>query len=300
MYVEITLFAYLIDKVFGEFSFIRHPVMMIGDYITWFEKRFYANTITRGAVLTLSLLLTVWLIVGLISSSMNHLPDYLNIILSSLITSTTIASKMLYDSVHDIIANPHHIKYLVSRDTETLSNSDINKAAIETYGENLSDGVIAPLFYLLLFGLDGAFLYKAINTLDSMVGYRNRRYEKFGKLSALLDDVANYLPARLTALLIALLMGSKKALLNFYTYGKKHDSPNAGHPISAMALAIGVQLGGDTSYFGKIKKKAPFGEGRKKILKEDILNALSLQKRLDWMLMLLLLGGVLLKRSLEI
>ena len=296
MYVDVTLFAYLIDKLFGEFSFIRHPVVIMGDYIQWFETKFYQDSIFRGTLLTLSLLLLVWLIIGSLSSIINHLPNLLAIFLLSIIASTTIASKMLYDSVKDIINNPQHIKYLVSRDTKELSDSDINKAAIETYSENLSDGVIAPLFYLLLFGLEGAFLYKAINTLDSMVGYRNEHYEKFGKASALLDDVVNYIPARLTALLIALLMGSTKALLNFYTYGKKHDSPNAGHPISAMALAIGVQLGGDTSYFGKIKKKAPFGVGRRTILREDIVKALSFQWRFD---MVLILGLILVSNSLN-
>ena len=195
---------------------------------------------------------------------------------------------MLYDSVYDIIKNPSHIKYLVSRDTSQLSSSDINKAGVETYAENFSDGVVAPLFYMLLFGLEGAFIYKAINTLDSMVGYRNERYEKFGKFSAKLDDVANYIPARLTALIIGVLMLSKQALFYFYSYGKKHDSPNAGHPISAMALAIGVKLGGDTVYFGKLKKKAFFGEGREEITSSDIELALKLRTRFD--LFILLLG----------
>ena len=284
--MNLILLSYLIDRIFGEFSFIRHPVVIMGEFIKWFEKRFYADTVKRGSFLTFSLILVVLLTINLISFSINHLPSQIAIIVSAFIASTTIASKMLYDSVKDIISNPQHIKYLVSRDTDELSSSDINKAAIETYGENLSDGVIAPLFYLLLFGLEGAFVYKAINTLDSMVGYRNERYEKFGKVSALVDDIANYVPARLTALLIALLMGSKKSLLNFYAYGKKHDSPNAGHPISAMGLAIGVQLGGNTVYFGKLKKKAAFGEGRKEIQSSDILNALSFRWRLDILLAL--------------
>jgi len=214
--------------------------------------------------------------------------EYLQMLLLSVISSTTISAKMLYDSVKDVMVHPQNIRYLVSRDTKALSSSDINKAAIETYGENLSDGVIAPLFYLVLFGVEGAFLYKAINTLDSMVGYRNERYEHFGKFSALLDDVVNYVPSRITALLIALLFWDKNALLKFYSFGKKHDSPNAGHPISAMALCIGVKLGGDTSYFGKIKKKAHFGEGRGEITKEDILNALSFQGRLDRLLLIFL------------
>ncbi len=292
MYISITLFAYLIDKLFGEFSFIKHPVVLMGDYIKWFEKKIYADSIFKGLFLTLSLILltyTLTHLVVLLLSNIGH--PYLQVSILGIIASTTIASNMLYNSVEEIIKNPQNIKYLVSRDTKELSSSDINKAAIETYAENLSDGVIAPLFYLLLFGLEGAFVYKAINTLDSMVGYRNERYEKFGKTSAILDDVVNFIPARITALLIALLMGSKKALLNFHTYGKKHDSPNAGHPITAMAFSIRVKLGGDTSYFGKIKKKAWFGEGKKDITSADIKEALSFQWRLDSFI-ILTLGAV--------
>ena len=290
MYYEVALFAYLIDRIFGEFLSNKHPVVYMGSYITWFERNYHKNSIYRGGVLTLTLLLLTFMVIHAVSLYIGYMGNvYVETLLFGIIASTTIASKMLYDSVKEIITNPTHIKYLVSRDTKNLSQSDINKAAIETYAENLSDGVIAPLFYLILFGIDGAFIYKAINTLDSMVGYRNERYEKFGKVSALLDDIANYIPARITALLIALLMGSKKALVNFYDYGKKHDSPNAGHPIAAMALAIGVKLGGDTVYFGKVKKKAYFGEGRGNIEHQDIRNALKFRMNFDILILALLI-----------
>ena len=255
----------------------------MGDYIKWFEKYFYKNNIFNGAILTTTLLSVVFIITYFMTLTVTNINLWqsFEIIILGLLASTTIASKMLYDSVKDIITHPNNIQYLVSRDTKTLSRSDINKASIETYAENLSDGVIAPIFYLLFFGVEGAFVYKAINTLDSMVGYRNERYESFGKFSAILDDVVNYIPARITAVLIALLFLSKEALLNFYNYGKKHDSPNAGHPISAMAISLGIKLGGDTAYFGKIKKKPYFGNGRKTITIKDIQQALLLQRRLD-------------------
>jgi len=298
MYPIVALGAYFIDKVWGEFDFVKHPVVVMGDYIKWYEKRFYQDSVYRGAVLNLSLITLVALVIGLflalLSSDILGLPSWMVLLISSLIASTTIASNMLYSSVKDIIKNPQNIQYLVSRDTQGLAQSDINKASIETYSENLSDGVIAPLFYLLLFGLEGAFIYKAINTLDSMVGYRTQRYEKFGKFSAFIDDIANYIPSRITALLIALLMYSPKALFGFYSYGKKHESPNAGHPISAMALALGIRLGGDTKYFGKLKSKPHFGEGRERLVSEDILKALSLQTRLDIFITLLLLGVIVL------
>lgn len=284
MFFEITLISYIIDRIFGEFNFIKyykHPVVFMGDFIKWFEKHFYKDSIFRGVVLNISLLFLIFCIVFILESFID------NIFILALIASSGLASKMLYDSVRDILDNPQNIKYLVSRDTKDLSQSDINKAAIETYAENLSDGVIAPLFYLSIFGLYGVFIYKGINTLDSMVGYRNERYEKFGKFSARLDDIANFIPARITAVLISILFLSKKALLNFYSYGKKHQSPNAGHPISAMALCLDIKLGGPTSYFGKVLQKPYFAEGREDILNTDLHKALLLQRRLDMVIILL-------------
>ena len=281
MFIEITLLAYIIDKFFGEFNFIKHPVIFMGDYIKWFENFFYKDSFISGISLTLSLLLIVFIITYALSL---FLPWYI----LAIIASMGIASNMLYSSVKDIINNPENIKYLVSRDTSELSTSDINKAAIETYAENLSDGVIAPLFYLLLFGIVGLFLYKAINTLDSMVGYKNERYSNFGKFSAKLDDVVNFLPARITALFIALLFFSKKSFQAIFKYGSKHESPNAGYPISAMAGAINVTLGGDTKYFGKIKKKAKFGDGKEDIGSQDISNTLTIKSKLDIFIIVIL------------
>ncbi|QKF82162.1 adenosylcobinamide-phosphate synthase CbiB [Halarcobacter ebronensis] len=280
MYFSTALIAYIIDYFFAEFEkikFLKHPIIFIGDYIKWFEKRFYLDNIYRGFILTLSLLCIVFSITYIFT-----LVD--NVLFQGFLCSFAISSKMLYESVKNVInsSNPKYaISMLVSRDTKEMKQSEINKAAIETYAENLSDGVIAPLFYMICFGLVGAFIYKAINTLDSMVGYRNEKYENFGKVSARLDDIANYIPARITALLIALLFLSKKAFLNFNKYGKKHESLNAGLPISAIALALDLKLGGPTSYFGKIKDKPYFGEGKEEITKEDVKKALNIKIRID-------------------
>ena len=275
MYFDITLIAYIIDRIFGEFKYIRHPVVFMGDFIKAYESRFYKDNIINGMFLTISLVFTVFLV----TSTITYFID--NIFILGLIASMGIASKMLYESVKDLVQNPQNIKYLVSRDTKELSSSDINKAAIETYGENLSDGVVAPLFYLILFGIVGLFIYKAINTLDSMVGYRNERYEKFGKFSAILDDVVNYIPSRITAILIGALFFSLSAIKYCWRFGKLHDSPNAGYPISAMGLSLGVKLGGDTKYFGKIKSKPYFSTGKDDIKPNDILNSLKFRDRLD-------------------
>jgi adenosylcobinamide-phosphate synthase len=213
MFYEVALIAYIIDMIFSEFQklkFLKHPIIFMGDYISWFENKFYKDSIFRGFLLTISLIFIVFIIVYLISFIDN-------IFIQGLLASFTLSSKMLFDAVKDVVSSDeietkrYKISMLVSRDTTTLSNSDVNKAAVETYAENLSDGVIAPLFYLLCFGIVGAFVYKAINTLDSMVGYRNEKYEKFGKFSARLDDVANYIPSRITALIIVFLFFSKKS-----------------------------------------------------------------------------------------
>ena len=296
IHFQVALIAYVIDRLLGEFEdikYFKHPIVLMGNYISWFEKKFYKDSIARGVILTLTLITVVLLI-----SSFLSLFD--NFLIQGFLASFTISSKMLYDAVKDVISakdineKREKISMLVSRDTKHLSNSEINKASIETYAENLSDGVIAPLFYLLCFGIVGAFVYKAINTLDSMVGYRNDRYEKFGKFSAKLDDVANFIPSRITAVLISILFVSIHALSKFSIYGQKHESPNAGLPIAAMALSIGVKLGGPTSYFGKIKDKPFFGDGKENIENQDVLKALEFKTRLDIFIIIVLILGVLL------
>lgn len=287
MFFDIALIAYVTDRIVGEFPFIRHPVVLMGNFITAFQKKFYTPTIKRG----------VWLVFWLLSAVL-ALAYPISLIgnpwILGIIASTGIASKMLYDSVRNVLNDPKSIRFLVSRDTENLSESEINKAAIETYAENLSDGVIAPLFYLLLFGLVGLFVYKAVNTLDSMVGYRNDRYEKFGKVSAWLDDILNYIPSRITAIIILVLFGKFGHFKQTWRYGALHDSPNAGYPIAAMAVSLNLSLGGPTSYFGTLKAKPYFAEGRKEITAEDVRAALSLRQRLDMFLITLLILGVLL------
>jgi len=274
----ITILAYIIDRLFGEFGFIRHPVIYIGDTIDFFEKKFYQDSVVRGCLLVLFVLAISGTLATVIYLYLAYLPLWINILASAFIASMFIAHNMLRQSVAAVITAEDKraaIAQLVSRDTENLKESDIYKAAIETYAENLSDGVVAPLFYLLLFNLPGIVIYKAVNTMDSMVGYRNERYEKFGKCAARLDDILNYIPSRITAVLI-MLAGKQKHIFAFYKDGKKHESPNAGHPITAMATVLKIQLGGDTAYFGEVKKKATFGEGRAQLCADDIKRALLL------------------------
>ena len=286
----IAILAYLIDKFFGEFSFIKHPVILIGKLISFFEQHFYKDTVFRGFLLIIFTLFITSFISILLTTFLENLNNTINIIISSLIASMFLAHNMLYNTVKDILTKQNKkeaISMLVSRDTKNMSKSDIYKASIETYAENLSDGVIAPLLYLIFFGIFGIVVYKTINTMDSMVGYRNKRYENYGKAAAILDDVANYIPSRVSAILIMLLFKQKK-LFSFYKNGSLHESPNAGHPITAMALGTGVKLGGDTYYFGKLKKKPYFGVGKLEIDSNDLKNALSIKPKIDLTILILL------------
>ncbi len=283
MYIPIALIAYIIDAIFGEFQKIKHPIILMGNYITFFEKRFYKDDKTRGAILSITLILIVWII----SYSFTLIFDKLFL---AIFASMFIAHKMLHDSVYEAINSKNKrekLSYLVSRDTQNLSQSDMNKALIETYGENLSDGVIAPLFYLIIFGFEGIVIYKAINTLDSMVGYKNEKYINYGYFSAKVDDIANLIPSRITALIL-MLIGKNLNFKQLHNQAKKHQSPNAGYPITAIAMINNISLGGDTPYHGKIIKKPYFGNGKKDILDTDVLNVLKIRRKIDFVVV----GGV--------
>lgn len=287
----IAMGAILIDRLFGEFLSNHHPVVWIGRWISWFEKRYYQDRLLRGGWLWISTLLISGLIGLLITLGLAQLPTLIALFIGAVLASTLLAHRMLFDSVLAVAQAQQPaqaVSMLVSRDTQKMTDSDAYKAAIETYAENLSDGVVAPWLFLLCFGLPGILLYKAINTLDSMVGYRTEKYENYGKVAAIGDDLANWIPARITAALI-MLSFKNWAFWAFYTYGVHHSSPNAGHPISAMALCCHCRLGGPTRYFGKLQKKAYFGssDASPDISPAMIYCALSQRNRLDSILIAL-------------
>jgi len=291
--MSVALLAYMLDRLFSEFIFIRHPVQIFGDFITWFEKLFYKDSVFRGAILLLVSVIIFGSVALLIETGASMFSSFIEIATLGFLSSMFLAHTMLYQSVLNV-ANSNEpqreVAMIVSRDTKELSESESYKAAIESYAENLSDGVIAPLFYLLVFGFSGVVVYKVINTLDSMVGYKTKRYINFGKVSALTDDIVNFIPSRITAFLIALLTFKHRSFY-YAHFAKGHESPNAGYPISAMALYLGVSLGGATSYFGKIKEKPYFGDGRKVINKDDVLKALEFRNSVDVFIIFLLVFG---------
>ena len=248
--------AYLLDQLIGDPESLPHPVRLIGTAINKAEhhlldlnhskkRQFLVGTATTVAIVTGTYYLTRTLI-RLIPLA--ELP----------LAATTLAARNLQDEAKAVLNAPtlaqkrQRLARIVGRDTAHLSESEVARALIETLAESASDGILSPLLYLAIGGVPLAMAYKAVNTLDSMIGHHGPPYEHFGKFAARLDDIANYLPARLTALAIAAVAHSPQSLRTWREESANHKSPNAGQPEAAMAGALGVRLGGPNTYAGEL------------------------------------------------
>lgn len=279
---------------------VGHPVMWMGKFIEILEQNANNPAISaarrrrNGFVMLAILLATTAFISLLIVWTLRDIP--FGWAVEIFLASTLIAQKelgMAVKSVADglresLTQGRHAVSHIVGRDPEQLDEDGVARAAVESLAENTSDGIIAPIFYLLLFGLPGVALYKAINTADSMVGHKNERFADFGFASAKLDDLANFIPARLSALIFTLTarltsgMDHKAAWRSAKRDASQHRSPNAGWPEAAMAGAIGVKLGGARDYDGETVELATMGEGKDIIEPEDIDRALRLYSNSLW------------------
>ncbi|MBJ3784847.1 adenosylcobinamide-phosphate synthase CbiB [Devosia sediminis] len=276
---------------------IGHPVMWFGRLISFCETRL--NTPDRSAdqrrlagIVALGLLLLSVLIVTVgIRTVLSWIP--LGWLVEMLVATAFLAQKELGRAVGavaeglraSLAAGREAVSHVVGRDPETLDEAGVARAAIETLAESTSDGVVAPWFFLLLFGLPGIALYKAVNTADSMIGHRNDRYRDYGWAAAKLDDVLNWIPARLSAVLITaacfFVPGASpgKAWAIARSDAPRHDSPNAGWPEAAFAGALGFQLGGPRAYAGEMVDLPAFGDGKASLTPSDIMLALLLYRR---------------------
>ena len=286
--------ALLIERLIGYppalFDRIGHPVSWIGALISWFEPRLNtgANRRLKGVLMLLLLLGTALAVSLLILAITRRLP--FGFVLEAILASSLLAQKELGRAVKAVAdalarsldAGRDAVAHIVGRDTKILHQPGVARAAIESLAESTSDGIVAPLFWLLLFGLPGIVLYKAANTADSMVGHKTERYADFGWASARFDDLVNWIPARLSALLIAaaafLVRGAdpEQALSIAWRDAHKHASPNAGWPEAAYAGALGFSLGGPRSYEGELHELPSFGDGRADLGPSDILKSLEL------------------------
>lgn len=290
--------AMLIDALFGEFKGVPHPVMLLGRVIDQLDERLNRSDRSeavrkRRGVLMVVLLVGSAILLGLAIEALVAWGAFLWLA-EVLLIASLIAQRSLYDHVKDVAvalesggldAGRQAVGMIVGRDPDTLDGPGVARASIESLAENFSDGVVAPIFWFIIFGLPGLLAYKTINTLDSMVGYKNKTYLSFGWASARLDDVVNYIPARLTGLLICLVAGGKMsaALRIMSRDAKKHKSPNAGWPEGAMAGALGLKLAGPRFYPGQSVDDPWIGEGRDAANTTDIRKGLSLFVRAGFM-----------------
>ncbi|MGN6157024.1 MAG: adenosylcobinamide-phosphate synthase CbiB [Devosia sp.] len=296
--------ALLIERIIGYpprlFRRVGHPVTWAGGLITWLEARLNhaGNRRLKGTVMLLLVLLTGLAIALLIVAVTRRFP--FGWVLEALIASSLLAQKELgraVKAVADTLAvsldsGRSAVSHIVGRDPDTLDEAGVARAAIESLAESSSDGVVAPLFWLLVGGLPGIVLYKVANTADSVVGHRTERYLEFGWASARFDDLLNWIPARLTALLVAgaaffvRRADPEAAWSTALRDARKHASPNAGWPEAAFAGALGFELGGPRAYAGEIHDLPRFGDGKASLTALDILKSLELY----WSAMNLLLG----------
>ena len=225
-----------------------------------------------------------------------HVSSILTAILSCIIIFYCLAGKTLINEVRNVFValntsteeGRRQVARIVGRDTSNLSSQEIRKAALETLSENLSDGVIAPLFWFALLGVPGMFAYKMINTLDSMIGYKNERYKNFGCWAAHIDDIANYIPARLTAFLMILING-KLSLFSFVNkYGKHHASPNSGYPEAALAGVLDCQFGGPNIYFGNLVEKPYIGDNDRELTFQDMEVSVKINQKVETCMIVLI------------
>ena len=313
--IVMVMLAIAIDLVVGDPRSIPHPVVLIGRFISSFERLWNRGTAQQrrvsGFLLTTIVVGGVWGVSWLLLLVLTQLHPGLALIAELWLLSTTLAIKGLGDAARavvtpltkgDLPTARKALGMIVGRDTQHLGEAEITRGAVETVAENTVDGITAPLFFALMGGAPLALAYKAVNTLDSMVGYKNERFADFGFASAKLDDIANWIPARLTALCLWLagLLLSASGMLTLRWRGAlrgtcqdapRHPSPNAGWPEAMVARLLGVQLGGTNVYQGVASHRATLGEPLE-ILEVMHISATLRLMHGAWVLFLLLSVGV--------
>lgn len=278
----------VLDLIIGDPYNPFHPVRIIGGFglkVEKFFRKILKNNLKIAGLLTwLIILIATFSVTRIIVVSCYNVNNILGTLVEGILLYFCISSKGLrvegmkvLDSLMsgDLNKARKQLSYIVGRDTENLEEAGVTRAVIETVAENMSDGVIAPIFFAVIGGAPFAMAYKAINTCDSMFGYKNDKYIDFGFVSAKMDDVANYIPARLTAYLIiiaSMITGFdyKGSYMIYKRDRYNHTSPNSAHPEAAVAGALGIQLGGDNYYFGKLVEKPTIGDTKKTIDKSDL------------------------------
>jgi len=300
----IVLIGFLLDQVLGDPHHWPHPVVGIGNVIALLERHFNLGDPEarrqRGVLLTFLVVGGSYLLTWATVLGANALHPLLGLGVSAYFIFTSLAGKSLLDAGQSVLVPLTRgdlsearlrLAWLVSRDTDNLTEGEIVRGTIETLAENFVDGILSPLFYAALGGAPLAMAFKAISTLDSMVGYRNERYEEFGWFSARTDDWANYVPARLSVLFLLLAgclrrMPVRQAYRIWKRDASGHPSPNGGNPESVVAGLLGVRLGGLNSYHGQLHHRAEMGDALHTVNASDIVHCRQLVRTATWLSLL--------------
>ena len=285
------LIGWGLDLLLGDPQRWPHPVVWFGKAISFCEHRLNKGNRRKlkGAIVSVTLIVAVFCITSLVRSMLSSLPYTVCVVFDSLVVFYCLAGTTLIREVRQVFLavdrsleeGRRQVARIVGRDTNELSAQEVRTAALETLAENLSDGVVAPLFWLAVLGPAGMLTYKMVNTLDSMIGYRTERFRDFGCVAAHIDDAANYLPARLTALLMIVAAGRIDLLRFVRLYGPRHASPNSGYPEAALAGILGCRFGGPHYYFGQLFEKPFIGHHDRKLTTTDMQCAISVNRKAE-------------------
>lgn len=278
------------DQLLGDPAGWPHPVVWFGRAIGYCEKRLNhgPNRARNGALTAVGLILSVFIVSASVLRVLSPLP-WVKMTVEAIcvfycLAGTTLSKevRMVFEAAdRSLNEGRRQVSRIVGRDTASLSDKEVRTAALETLAENLSDGVIAPLFWYALLGVPGMLAYKMVNTLDSMIGYKTERYRAFGRIAAKTDDAANYIPARLTALLMLLAAGRTDLWGFVKRYGPAHASPNSGWPEAALAGILNCRFGGTHDYFGERVEKPYIGDNERDLTTEDMERAIAINHRAE-------------------
>ena len=282
------LIGWLLDRLFGDPERLPHPVVLFGKMIAKGERMLNLGKwrVLKGALLAVMLITVVVFATWTMIVVADKVNIYLGMAMRAILVFYCLAGTTLIREVRQVFyaidssldEGRQQVARIVGRDTSELTDEEVRKAALETLAENLNDGVIAPLFWFAIGGMPAMMGYKMVNTLDSMIAYHSPRYLKFGKAAARIDDIANYIPARLTALLM-LIAARRLNLVSFVMkYGPCHASPNSGWPEAALAGILGCRFGGPHKYFGETFDKPYIGNQDKPLTREDMEKAVRINR----------------------
>lgn len=291
------LIGWILDVVFGDPVRLPHPVVWFGRMIAFGEKRLNhgSHRQLKGALLAIGLIALVFCATWAIRKSCLMFHVSCLMLFDAIVVFYCLAGTTLIREVRNVFLaldrsldeGRAQVSRIVGRDTSELSAQEVRTAALETLAENLSDGVIAPLFWLAVLGTPGMLAYKMVNTLDSMIGYRTERYRQFGCWAAHIDDVANFIPARLTAAVMVVTTNTHH-LRFVLRNGKNHASPNSGYPEAALASILNCRFGGPHKYFGEVFDKPYIGENDRELTTADMKTAIRVNRMAEILMIALL------------